>query len=180
MLNLQLARKYSRAIFELAQDEGKLVPYGEELAGVCKDLESVPGIWGYFSNPELQRSDKKALIKKLFEGELSEDVYDFLLLLVDKRRMSLFPAIVSQYEELSNEARHIVVADVTTARPLSKTQKDKLEDKLEVVTGKTVKVRLHEDPKIIGGVIVRIGDKRIDGSVTGKLSALAGELMATK
>ena len=142
--------------------------------------ESVPGIWGYFSNPELQRSDKKALIKKLFEGELSEDVYHFLLLLVDKRRMSLFPAIVSQYEELSNEARHIVVADVTTARTLSKEQKDKLEDKLEVVTGKTVKVRLHEDPKIIGGVIVRIGDKRIDGSVTGKLSALAGELMATK
>lgn len=180
MLNLQLARKYSRAIFELAQDEGKLVPYGEELAGVYKDLESVPGIWGYFSNPELQRSDKKALIKKLFEGELFEDVYYFLLLLVDKRRMSLFPAIVSQYEELSNEARHIVVADVTTARTLSKEQKDKLEDKLEVVTGKTVKVRLHEDPKIIGGVIVRIGDKRIDGSVTGKLSALAGELMATK
>lgn len=180
MLNLQLARKYSRAIFELAQDEGKLVPYGEALAGVYKDLESVPGIWGYFSNPELQRSDKKALIKKLFEGELSEDVYHFLLLLVDKRRMSLFPAIVSQYEELSNEARHIVVADVTTARTLSKEQKDKLEDKLEVVTGKTVKVRLHEDPKIIGGVIVRIGDKRIDGSVTGKLSALAGELMATK
>ena len=94
--------------------------------------------------------------------------------------MSLFPAIVSQYEELSNEARHIVVADVTTARTLSKAQKDKLEDKLEVVTGKTVKVRLHEDPKIIGGVIVRIGDKRIDGSVTGELSALAGELMATK
>lgn len=180
MLNLQLARKYSSAIFELAQDEGKLVPYGEELAGVYKDLESVPGIWGYFSNPELQRSDKKALIKKLFEWELSEDVYHFLLLLVDKRRMSLFPAIVSQYEELSNEARHIVVADVTTARTLSKEQKDKLEDKLEVVTGKTVKVRLHEDPKIIGGVIVRIGDKRIDGSVTGKLSALAGELMATK
>ena len=60
MLNLQLARKYSRAIFELAQDEGKLVPYGEELAGVYKDLESVPGIWGYFSNPELPRSDKKA------------------------------------------------------------------------------------------------------------------------
>ena len=59
MLNLQLARKYSRAIFELAQDEGKLVPYGEELAGVYKDLESVPGIWGYFSNPELQRSDKR-------------------------------------------------------------------------------------------------------------------------
>ena len=180
MLNLQLARKYSRAIFELAQDEGKLVPYGEELASVLKDLNSVPGVWGYFSNPELSRDDKKALVKKMYDGELSTDVYHFLLLLVDKRRMTLLPAIVEQYEALSNEARHIIVADVTTARPLSAAQKDKLEDKLEVVTGKTVKVRLHEDPKIIGGVIVRIGDKRIDGSVTGKPSALAGELMATK
>ena len=180
MLNLQLARKYSHAIFELAQEEGKLVPYGEELAGVNKDLESVPGIWSYFANPELSRDDKKALVKKLFEGEVSEEIYHFLLLLVDKRRMTLLPAIVSQYETLANEARGIIVADVTTARPLSKPQKDKLEDKLEVVTGKTVKLRLHEDPKIIGGVIVRIGDKRIDGSVTGKLSALAGELMATK
>ena len=179
MLNLQLARKYSRAIFELAQDEGKLVPYGEELAAVLKDMNSVPGIWGYFSNPELSRADKKALVKKMFDGELSEDVYHFLLLLVDKRRMALLPAIVEQYEAFSNEARHIVVADVTTARPLSAAQQDKLEDKLEVVTGKTVKVRLHEDPKIIGGVIVRIGDKCIDGSVTGKLSALAGELMAS-
>ena len=180
MLNLQLARKYSRAIFELAQDEGKLVPYGEELASARKDLDRVPGIWGYFANPELSRGDKKALVKKLFEGELSKNVYHFLLLLVDKRRMSLLPAIVEQYEAFSNEARHIVLADVTTARPLSKKQQEKLEDKLEVVTGKTVKVRLHEDPKIIGGVIVRIGDKRIDGSVTGKLSALAGELMAVK
>ena len=135
MLNLQLARKYSRAIFELAQDEGKLVPYGEELASVLKDLNSVPGVWGYFSNPELSRDDKKALVKKMYDGELSTDVYHFLLLLVDKRRMTLLPAIVEQYEALSNEARHIIVADVTTARPLSAAQKDKLEDKLEVVTG---------------------------------------------
>ncbi|MDY4414989.1 ATP synthase F1 subunit delta, partial [Selenomonas sp.] len=125
MLNLQLARKYSRAIFELAQDEGKLVPYGEELASVLKDLNSVPGVWGYFSNPELSRDDKKALVKKMYDGELSTDVYHFLLLLVDKRRMTLLPAIVEQYEALSNEARHIIVADVTTARPLSAAQKDK-------------------------------------------------------
>lgn len=180
MLNIQLARKYARALFELALEEHKLVEYGQELSDVRNGIESVPIAGAFLSNPQVERQAKKELIKKLFEGEVSEDVYHFLLLLVDKRRMSLFPAIVSQYEELSNEARHIVVADVTTARTLSKEQKDKLEDKLEVVTGKTVKVRLHEDPKIIGGVIVRIGDKRIDGSVTGKLSALAGELMATK
>ena len=82
MLNLQLARKYSRAIFELAQDEGKLVPYGEELASVLQDLNGVPGVWGYFSNPELSREDKKALVKKMYDGELSTDVGHVMLLLL--------------------------------------------------------------------------------------------------
>ena len=71
MLNLQLARKYSSAIFELAQEEQQLVPYGEQLRRVLDDLSTVPGIWGYFANPLIQRSDKKALLKQLFEGELS-------------------------------------------------------------------------------------------------------------
>lgn len=180
MLNLQLARKYSSAIFELAQEEQQLVPYGEQLRRVLDNLSTVPGIWGYFANPLIQRSDKKALLKQLFEGELSANVYHFLLLLADKRRMALYPAIVEDFEKLSNEARGIVIADVTTAHGMSEAQREKLGNKLEAVTGKTVKLRLHEDPKIIGGVIVRIGDKRIDGSVTGKLSALADELMAYK
>ena len=167
MLNLQLARKYSSAIFELAQEEQQLVPYGEQLRRVLDDLSTVPGIWGYFANPLIQRSDKKALLKQLFEGELSANVYHFLLLLADKRRMALYPAIVEDFEKLSNEARGIVIADVTTAHGMSEAQREKLGNKLEAVTGKTVKLRLHEDPKIIGGVIVRIGDKRIDGSVTG-------------
>lgn len=180
MLNLQLARKYSSAIFELAQEEDQLVPYGEQLRGVLDELAAVPGIWSYFGNPLIQRSDKKALLAKLFEGELSGNVYHFLLLLVDKRRMALYPAIVEDFEALSNEARGIVIADVTTAHGIGDAQRAQLKERLEAVTGKDVKLRLHEDPKIIGGVIVRIGDKRIDGSVTGKLAALADELMAYK
>ena len=178
MLNLELARKYARAIFELAVEDDKLLTYGRELKRVEGDLDGVAGIWGYFDNPGISRADKKILLKKCFEGELAGEVQNFLYLLVDKRRMAYFPEIVRVFEALSNEAQGIVIADVTTASSLDAGQESRLQEKLAGVTGKEVRLRLHEDPKVIGGVVVRIGDKRIDGSVTGRLARLTGDLMA--
>lgn len=178
MLNLELARKYARAIFELAVEDDKLLTYGRELKRVEGDLDGVAGIWGYFDNPGISRADKKTLLKKCFEGELAGEVQNFLYLLVDKRRMAYFPEIVRVFEALSNEAQGIVIADVTTASSLDAGQESRLQEKLAGVTGKEVRLRLHEDPKVIGGVVVRIGDKRIDGSVTGRLARLTGDLMA--
>lgn len=178
MLNLELARKYARAIFELAVEDDKLLAYGRELKRVEGDLDGVAGIWGYFDNPGISRADKKILLKKCFEGELAGEVQNFLYLLVDKRRMAYFPEIVRVFEALSNEAQGIVIADVTTASSLDAGQESRLQEKLAGVTGKEVRLHLHEDPKVIGGVVVRIGDKRIDGSVTGRLARLTGDLMA--
>ena len=178
MLNLELARKYARAIFELAVEDDKLLAYGRELKRVEGDLDGVAGIWGYFDNPGISRADKKTLLKKCFEGELAGEVQNFLYLLVDKRRMAYFPEIVRVFEVLSNEAQGIVIADVTTASSLDAGQESRLQEKLAGVTGKEVRLRLHEDPEVIGGVVVRIGDKRIDGSVTGRLARLTGDLMA--
>ena len=178
MLNLELARKYARAIFELAVEDDKLLAYGRELKRVEGDFDGVAGIWGYFDNPGISRADKKTLLKKCFEGELAGEVQNFLYLLVDKRRMAYFPEIVRVFEALSNEAQGIVIADVTTASSLDAGQESRLQEKLAGVTGKEVRLRLHEDPKVIGGVVVRIGDKRIDGSVTGRLARLTGDLMA--
>ena len=180
MLNLQLARKYSAAIFELAQEENKLVEYGKELAGVCQDLASVPAAEAFLANPQIEIKAKKELIAKLFAGELSKNVYHFLLLLIDKRRITLLAAIEEEFSKLSNEAQSILIADVTTAEPASADQQQKIADRLADLTGKQVKLRLHEDEKLIGGVVVKIGDRRIDGSVAGRLETLKKELLASK
>ncbi len=180
MLNLQLARKYSKAIFEIAQDENKLEEYGKELSDVRAVVFAQPDLKGFVTNPQIQPKAKKEVFTKLFAGELSQDVFNFLMLLVDKRRVALLEAIEAEYQLLSNEARGIVIADVTTAKPLSTVQEDKLVVKLQAVTGKTIKVRLHTDESIIGGVIVKIGDKRIDGSVTGRLQTLRADLLTNK
>ena len=107
-------------------------------------------------------------------------MYHFLLLLVDKHRFVLFPAIVDEYRALSNEARGILIADVTTASAASKKQQKAIADKLEQVTGKKVELRLHEDKSLIGGVVVKIGDRRIDGSVAGRLEMMKRKLLANE
>ena len=179
MLNLQLALKYSTAIFEIAKEEDKLVPYGEELTEVRKNLFQVPQVRAFFQNPQIQPSAKKELITKCFKGELSKVVFNFLLLLVDKRRIGIFETIEEEYHKLSNKARGIIMADVTTARGISKQQQVQLQKKLAAITNKKVQLRLHEDEKIIGGVIVKIGGKRIDGSIAGKLESMRRELMSS-
>ena len=178
MLNIQLARKYSTAIFEIAQEEQKLEEYGKELAQVRKELFSVPGAREFFQNPLVQPKAKKELITKLFSKELSKIVYHFLMLLVDKRRIALLDAIEEGYRDLSNKAQGIIIADVTTAGEMGAKQQEKLKAKLVSVTGKKVQLRMHRDERLIGGVVVKIGDKRMDGSVQGRLAALSKELMA--
>ena len=157
MLNLQLVRKYAKAIFEIAQEEDKLVEYGDELKAARKGIASVPQAMEFFSNPQIDPKLKKELLQKCFKKELSKNVYHFLLLLVDKHRFVLFPAIVDEYRALSNEARGILIADVMK-----------------------VELRLHEDKSLIGGVVVKIGDRRIDGSVAGRLEMMKRKLLANE
>lgn len=178
MLNLQLARKYAAAIFEIAQEEKKLEEYGKELDLVCGELFSVPGARSFFQNPQIQPKAKKELLTKVLKDEVATVIFHFLLLLVDKRRIGILEAITEEYHALANKAQGIVIADVTTASEMKSGQQDKLKAKLESVTGKTVKLRPHVDEGIVGGVVVKIGDTRIDGSVAGRLAALSRELMA--
>lgn len=178
MLNVQLARKYSTALFELALEEKKLVEYGEELAGAVDALKAAPGAIAFLANPQVETKTKKDLITKCFKGEVMPNMFNFLMLLVDKRRIALLEAIEEDFHRQSNEERGIVVADVTTAGVASAAQKDAIAKKLAAVTGKTVELRMHEDASIIGGVVVKIGDRRIDGSVAGRLDALKRELLS--
>lgn len=178
MLNLQLANKYSRAIFLLAQEEGKLTEYGDELKALSADMEGSKELTAYFSSPLIPTAPKKELAGKVFGDELSPMVMNFLQLLLDKQRVLLLPEIAKEYEDYANEAQGILVADVTTARELGAPQGEVLAKKLSDLTGKTVKLRRHLDPKLIGGAVVRIGDRLIDGSMRSRIKALETKLMA--
>ena len=178
MLNMELARKYAKAIFELACENDQLKEYGADLAKVQQLYTQCPELKAYLCNPNIRPEDKKSLLREVFEGGVQEMVLNFLLLLIDKRRMQVFEAINEIFIQLSNEKLGIAVADVTAAGQLTETQLQELKEKLERVTGKQVSLREHSDPSLIGGVVVRIGDRRIDGSIKGRLAAMTAELMA--
>lgn len=179
MLNIQLARKYGTAIFEIANEDNKLEEYGRELADVSQALFAQAELKDFLTNPQIQPEDKKQVLLRLLKDQVSPMMMNFLLLLVDKRRIVLLEAINDCYQELSNKAQGIIVADVTTAYELKAELRSCLSSKLESVTGKKVQLRTHQDQSIIGGVVVKIGDTRIDGSVIGRLQALKAELMAS-
>ena len=178
MLNMELGRKYAKAIFELACEDDKLKEYGADLAKVQQLYTQCPELKAYLCNPNIQPEEKKSLLREVFKGGVQEMVLNFLLLLIDKRRMQVFEAINEIFIELSNEKLGIAVADVTTVEQLSAAQLQELREKLESVTGKQISLREHRDPSLIGGVVVRIGDSRIDGSVKGRLAAMTAQLMA--
>ncbi len=179
MLNIQLARKYGTAIFEIANEDNKLEEYGRELADVSQALFAQAELKDFLTNPQIQPEDKKQVLLRLLKDQVSPMMMNFLLLLVDKRRIVLLEAINDCYQELSNKAQGIIVADVTMAYELKAELRSRLSSKLESVTGKKVQLRTHQDQSIIGGVVVKIGDTRIDGSVIGRLQALKAELMAS-
>ena len=176
MLNIQLATKYARAIFELAQDENNLDGYDKDLAKIQADVFSIPDAVKFFQNPLVPHQAKKDLLQKAFKGEISDTTMNFLMLLVDKSRIGIFNEIYEIFTALNNTAQGILVADITYAFPLTKQQESQLTKKLAAVTGKKIKVRKHEDKSILGGLIVTIGDKRIDGSAAGRLRGLKSSM----
>lgn len=178
MLNLQLASKYSRAMFLLAQEEGKLAEYGQELMALASDIQGAPELKAYLESPMIPGQAKQEAVQKIFGGELSPMMMNFLRLLLDKQRVSLLGEIARQYEDLSNEAQGILVADVTTARTLSDALGERLITKLGEVTGKTIRLRKHLDEKLIGGAVVRMGDTLLDGSLKSRMKALEAQLLA--
>jgi len=103
-------------------------------------------------------------------------VLNLLFLLAERQRLSLLPRIVESYQEMYNKAKGIVVAEVTTAVPLDAARKQQVANRLSELTGKTIELRTKEDPRILGGMITRIGDQLIDGSVSARLSELADRL----
>lgn len=177
MLASKLAAKYAQAIFELAEEKNTLQKTGEQLAAVTATIAQHQELSNLFYHPRVPIAAKKETIDKVFGSEIADFVKKFLWLLVDRRREAALPGIVQEYTKFANEARNIAEAEVTTAVPLSQRQQAALARKLSDVTGKQVVLKMQIDTKILGGVIVKIGDKLIDGSVVRQLQVLKTSLL---
>lgn len=165
-----VARRYAQAVFEIARDSSSFEAWDRDLS-ILNAVMSDPVTRGYLESPKNAETDKRALLDKALEQSQPE-AQRLAALLLERRRLSAVPGIFEQYQSLLLDERGIVIADVTTAIPLDTASEQMIQKQLSELVGKEVEVRMQVDPAIIGGMVARIGDNLIDGSVSNQLRRL--------
>jgi F-type H+-transporting ATPase subunit delta len=180
MADLRAARRYATALFNVAIRQNGLDAIERDLKTVLDLWDQNPKIAEAMGRPQIPSETKGRIWQQLLEGNVQPLLLKFILLLVDKRRIDLLPAIGDEFQRLSDEQRQIVRAQVTTATPLPRDQADALRVNLRARTGKSVELVEAVDPSIVGGVVLRIGDRIIDGSIRTQLSNLKRQLSGSR
>jgi len=175
-----LASQYAQAVMDLSIKSGASVEESvlTDLAAVNKVVSDVPDFAVVLKHPSIPSSDKKALLLKLFQGKVGELTLRLLNLLADKRRLSLLPYIESEYRELLKSRKSILSASLVSAEPLSDATVSQIKTKLAKQLGKTLELDVKVDKSLIAGVVLRIGDQVVDGSLKGKLQVLERSLLS--
>jgi len=172
MADEKLARRYATAIFQLAGEGGAVERVRTDLHGFVAALRADDDVRRFFVAPVVDRDEKAAVIAQSFGG-LSEIALHAVLLLIRKRREGLIEEIVRQYDRLEREARGAQTLRVTTARKLAPAELDALVAKLTAAYHTPFDVTQTVEPDLIGGIRITMNDKRIDGTVAGRLDDLA-------
>jgi F-type H+-transporting ATPase subunit delta len=168
-------RTYANALFEAAQEKGRLETVRDELHAFAEAVEQVPQLRELLVNPQLDsRAKVEALAAVL--GDADELVRNFLLLVAEKGRASQLTEIVREFDALVAAEEGILDVELTTAVELSDDDATKLLGQIEQVSGRRLRARREVDPKLIGGFVLRAGSHRADASIRGRLDRLRREL----
>lgn len=171
------AKRYAQALFSLGKEQGTLDTWQRDL-DVLASLTSDPGLATFLSNPSIAEQRKLGALEQTLDRDTQPETRNLVRLLIERDRVSLIPQIRELFADQLREERGIAVAHVTTAEPLSSEEQAFVREHLERLTGKQIELVPAIDPDIIGGVIVRIGDQVIDGSVRNKLERLRSRLLS--
>lgn len=178
MIEPRIVRRYATALFNAAYKAGVVDQVESDLGLVSYTVESSPRLREAVHAPLVPPETKRRIVEGVFGGKVHQITLSYLYLLVDKRREEAMAVTEAAYIELANEARGIALVEVTSAVELTPDERARLREKLSVRIGKMVELTARVDPEIIGGLIVRIGDNVIDGSVRGHLVKLRETLLS--
>jgi F-type H+-transporting ATPase subunit delta len=158
----------------VAGEDGNVSEWLDHLARAAEIVRR-PEPAAFFKDPNVSQKDKAGALESLF-ADVPAHVLNLLRLLAITGRLHLVPSIVAEMRDLDRSARGIVEAEVTVARPLSDSEVAEIGRRLGDATGKTIEMRAGVDESILGGIVVRMGDRLVDASVKGRLDRLRGEL----
>jgi F-type H+-transporting ATPase subunit delta len=173
-----VARRYARALFGIGVDAGNYEALGREIDELAGLLTASAELRNALENPVFKPDEKRAVLEQILPRVTpTAEVRRFILLLLDRRRLVLLPAIARAYRDLADAHAGRVRAVVTSAEPLSPATLDGVRRALAQRTGKQVIVETDVDPGLIGGIVARVGDLVLDGSVRTQLADLRSKLL---
>ena len=173
-----VSKTYGEALFELAVEEGKEEEFLTEVASLTAILDENPDFAKLMNHPKILKEEKLSVVEEVFKGRISEELVGFLRLVVTKDRYSDIDDILNYFVSEVKQLKGIGVANVIAAMELTDSQKKAIEDKLLATTSfKTMEINYSVDENLIGGMVIRIGDRVVDSSVRTKLDKLQRELL---
>lgn len=175
MINV-IAGRYAEALFQVGEESNSTTKLYEELNAVVEALQSSKELDGAFKSPLVGKAEKKQILEKVFGDHVSANLNNFLKIMIDKDRMSAINAVKKSYKELLNEKNNVIEGIAITAVAMSQDELKKLEEKLSSKYNKNVTLQNKVDESILGGVLVRLGNEEIDGTVKTRLSNMKNQL----
>jgi F-type H+-transporting ATPase subunit delta len=177
LIRSRVAKRYAKALLSLGQEEGRFQEYGRDLDDFSRFFDANQELREILTSPAFVVSDRKKILNGILaKSEYSETVKNFLNLLLDKNRMEAIREVNSYYEKLMDEVSQIARVDVIAPIPLREDAARSLEKALEEMTSKRIRMELKEDKSLIGGLVVKIGDLVLDGSIKAQIEGLKESL----
>lgn len=171
-----VSKVYAEALFDLAKDTDAIKVYQEDMLKV-QEVFNDASLVQFFSHVALSDEIKNDVMKKAFEGQIQDYIYNFLLLLIKKRRINVIVGICQEFQQLCNDYQGIKVGKIYSAYPLSQDDITKIEKAMSQKENKKVKLDVVIDSRLMGGIKVDINNHVYDDTLSNKLESLKQELL---
>lgn len=177
MRDAGIARNYAEALFELGERTGTAERFGELLEGLAGAITSNERIRRTLETPQVPKARKVEILRHALAGRTPEPFQRWVEAVVRRGRQALFDVISREYNGLLDVKLNRVHARVTLARAVDRDLQQEIVERLSAALGKTVVPHFREDPAVLGGVVVRVGDRVIDGSLRRRMAALRRQIL---
>jgi len=175
-----LATAYAESLLQLATEQRDAEAIGEEMRGLAQVLDENPTFGLYLADPGIGEQDRAQAMDHIFRGRVSPLLYKFLGVMNVKGRLGLLRQVIDTYDDLLDEQLGKIEVDVTVAQKLTPDELEQVRQRIGQALGKDAVVHQYVDDAIIGGMVLRAGDKLIDASVRYQLQAIKEKMLAAR
>lgn len=175
-----LDRRYALALYEVAEEKGKVDEYLKDLREICYIIDSNKDFYEVIKHPQINTRKKKQLFINVFKGKIDEELLSFLLILIEKDRILFLREKLNEMEKIDLERKNTIVGTIKTAVPLLDNELKQLKDIFEKKYSKNIIFTTVVDKSVLGGVYVRVGNDVIDDTVLSKINEMKHLMLKEK